>query len=323
MSTASEAAPLLRSPGALVAVLCITSVLGMLGFSSFPALLPEFQRDWGLSNTEAGWISGIFYACYVVAVPLLVGSTDRVDPRRIYLLPFLISAAAALGYALLADGFWSALSFRALAGVGLAGGYMPGLKLLTDRVGGPRRSRYVAFYTAGFSLGTAFSFAFTGEAAAWLGWRGAFAAAALGGLVAFVLVPLLLRPATAAEMGEAQARHTLHFRPVVGNRAPMAFIPGYTGHTSELFAPRSRAAPPPPPRPASAAPRSRCIRSWDSPARSSVRSRSAPCSISPAVRPAGSPGASPSSPWARDRRRRSSPSAGSSRLLKKSLAVRD
>src|SRR5216683_3206823 len=181
MSTASEASPLLRSPGALVAVLCITSVLGMLGFSSFAALLPEFQRDWGLSNTDAGWISGIFYAGYVVAVPLLVGSTDRVDPRRIYLLSFLISAAAALGYALLADGFWSALSFRALAGVGLAGGYMPGLKLLTDRVGGPRQSRYVAFYTAGFSLGTAFSFAFTGEAAAWLGWRGAFAAAALAG----------------------------------------------------------------------------------------------------------------------------------------------
>src|SRR5216683_2861097 len=225
MSTASEASPLLRSPGALVAVLCITSVLGMLGFSSFAALLPEFQRDWGLSNTDAGWISGIFYAGYVVAVPLLVGSTDRVDPRRIYLLSFLISAAAALGYALLADGFWSALSFRALAGVGLAGGYMPGLKLLTDRVGGPRQSRYVAFYTAGFSLGTAFS--------------GAFAAAALGGLIAFVLVLLLLRPATAAEMGEAEARHTLDFRPVFGNRAAMAFILGYTGHTWELFALRS------------------------------------------------------------------------------------
>ncbi len=239
MSTASEASPLLRSPGALVAVLCITSVLGMLGFSSFAALLPEFQRDWGLSNTDAGWISGIFYAGYVVAVPLLVGSTDRVDPRRIYLLSFLISAAAALGYALLADGFWSALSFRALAGVGLAGGYMPGLKLLTDRVGGPRQSRYVAFYTAGFSLGTAFSFAFTGEAAAWLGWRGAFAAAALGGLIAFVLVLLLLRPATAAETGEAEARHTLDFRPVFGNRAAMAFILGYTGHTWELFALRS------------------------------------------------------------------------------------
>jgi MFS family permease len=232
-------AALLRSPGALVALLCLTSVLGMLGFSSFSALLPEFQRDWSLSNTEAGWISGIFYAGYVAAVPLLVGSTDRVDPRRIYLLSFLIAAAAALGYALFAQGFWSALGFRALAGVGLAGGYMPGLKLLTDRVGGPKQSRYVAFYTAGFSLGTAVSFAFTGETASWLGWRGAFVAAACGALAAFALTLVLLRPATAAEMGGGEARRTLDFRPVFRNRAAMAFILGYTGHTWELFALRS------------------------------------------------------------------------------------
>jgi MFS family permease len=232
-------AALLRSPGALVALLCLTSVLGMLGFSSFSALLPEFQRDWSLSNTEAGWISGIFYAGYVAAVPLLVGSTDRVDPRRIYLLSFLIAAAAALGYALFAQGFWSALGFRALAGVGLAGGYMPGLKLLTDRVGVQKQSRYVAFYTAGFSLGTAVSFAFTGETASWLGWRGAFVAAACGALAAFALTLVLLRPATAAEMGGGEARRTLDFRPVFRNRAAMAFILGYTGHTWELFALRS------------------------------------------------------------------------------------
>src|SRR5579863_2187212 len=77
---------LLRTPAALVTLLCVTSVLGMLGFASFSALLPEFQRAWGLNNTEAGWISGIFYAGYVAGVPLLVGSTDRIDPRRIYLL---------------------------------------------------------------------------------------------------------------------------------------------------------------------------------------------------------------------------------------------
>ncbi|HEX7969856.1 MAG TPA: MFS transporter [Stellaceae bacterium] len=239
MSTASEARPLLRSPGALVALLCVTSVLGMLGFSSFSALLPEFQRDWALSNTEAGWISGIFYGGYVAAVPLLVGSTDRIDPRRIYLISFIIGAVAALGYALFAQGFWSALLWRALAGVALAGGYMPGLKLLTDRVGGPRQSRYVAFYTAGFSLGTAFSFAFTGEMSNWLGWRGAFAAAALGAAIAFLVVLLLVPPAAPEEIVQGEERRTLDFRPVLRNRAAMAFILGYTGHTWELFALRS------------------------------------------------------------------------------------
>jgi MFS family permease len=223
-------------PGALVALLCLTSVLGMLGFSSFSALLPEFERDWGLSNIEAGWISGIFYGGYVAAVPFLVGSTDRIDPRRIYLLSFVIAAAASLGFAFFAKGFWSAMAWRSLAGVGLAGGYMPGLKLLTDRSAGPRQSRYVAFYTGGFSLGTAASFAFTGEVAAWFGWRIAFAAAGIGCLLGLALVLWLVSPSAPAHSGE---RRALDFRPVFRNRAAMAFILGYAGHTWELFALRS------------------------------------------------------------------------------------
>ena len=222
----------------LVSLLLATSVLGMLGSSSFAALVPEFERQWGLSNTDAGWINGIFYGGYVAAVPLLVGATDRIDPRRIYLLSFVIGGAASLGYALLADGFWSALLFRALAGIGLAGGYMPGLKLMTDRVQGPRQSRYVAFYTAGFSFGTAISFAFTGELAAWFGWRAAFAAAAVGSIIALVLVLLLVRPATPDEIVPGE-RRALDFRPVFKNRPAMAFILGYSGHTWELFALRS------------------------------------------------------------------------------------
>jgi hypothetical protein len=31
----------------------------MLGIATFPALIPTFIGEWGLSNAEAGWISGI------------------------------------------------------------------------------------------------------------------------------------------------------------------------------------------------------------------------------------------------------------------------
>lgn len=226
------------STRALVGLLWLCSVLGMLGASSFSALLPEFQRLWGLSNTEAGWISGIFYGGYVAGVPVLVGVTDRVDPRRIYVLSLAIGAAASLGYALFADGFASAFLFRALAGLAVAGTYMPGLKLLTDRMGPhPRQGRYVAYYTSGFSIGIALSFAFTGEVAQWLGWRAAFAAAAAGSVIALLLVLAAVRPIPPAEIGAA--RHPLDFRPVFKNRPAMAFVWGYVGHTWELFALRS------------------------------------------------------------------------------------
>jgi MFS family permease len=224
---------------ALVALLSLASILGMLGSSSFSALLPEFQALWQLSNTEAGWISGIFYAGYVLGVPVLVGLTDRVDPRGIYLVSLVIGGAASLGYAYLADGFASAMIFRALAGLGLAGTYMPGLKLMTDRMGEhPRQGRYVAYYTSGFSLGTAISYPFTAEVAQWLGWREAFLGCAIGSALALAMVLIWVRP-MAPEPAVTSARHVLDFRPVFRNREAMAFVWGYCGHTWELFALRA------------------------------------------------------------------------------------
>ncbi|MGH6968617.1 MAG: MFS transporter [Stellaceae bacterium] len=210
-------------------------ILGMFGSSSFAALLPNFETLWRLSNTEAGWISALFFAGYVAAVPLLVGSTDQVDPRRIYLFSLLLGAAASVAYALLAQGFWSAAIIRGFAGMGLAGTYMPGLKLLTDRYDGPRQARYIAYYTAGFSFGTAFSFAFTGEVTDWLGWRATFWGAAAGSLAALALIQILVPPDPPVR-AEGAAWRRLAFRPVFKNRTAMAFVLGYAGHTFELFA---------------------------------------------------------------------------------------
>ena len=66
----------------LVALLIFTSLLTMLNSASFPALVPVLQREWGLSNTEAGIISGIFYGGYICAVPVTVSMTeDRKSTR--------------------------------------------------------------------------------------------------------------------------------------------------------------------------------------------------------------------------------------------------
>jgi hypothetical protein len=79
-------------PWQIVCVMCTAHVFSMAGFATFPALLPTLLPLWELSNTQAGWISGIFFAGYVAAVPILVTLTDRVDSRRIYLVGVAISA---------------------------------------------------------------------------------------------------------------------------------------------------------------------------------------------------------------------------------------
>lgn len=218
---------------AFVLAMCLAEILGMLSFASFQALIPTFVDAWRLSNTEAGWISGIYFAGYVGAVPLLTSITDRIDPRRVLVASLLLGGVASVGFALWAEGFWSALICRALNGIGLAGTYMPGLKALSDRIDGPRQSRYVAFYTSSFGVAASLSFVLTGWAADAFGWRWAFAVTTIGSALAIVLIFAVLPARTPAA---APATRLLDFRPVLGNRAALGYIFGYFGHNWELFA---------------------------------------------------------------------------------------
>ena len=77
-------------PVPLLVTLCLALVLSMVGFANFAVLLPEFSALWHLTSTQAGWIGGIYFVGYVAAVPLLVGLTDTVDARKIYVCGTLV-----------------------------------------------------------------------------------------------------------------------------------------------------------------------------------------------------------------------------------------
>ena len=171
-----------------VVAMCAAQACAQIGAFGVAALLPTLIPAWSLSNTEAGWISGIYYAAYTLAVPLLSSLTDRVDPKRIYLGSVALTAVAFAGFAWVATGFWSALAFRALMGVGWAGSYMPGLKALSDLPEGPQQSRAVAAHAAAVGVSGALSFGVAGAVNAWLGWQWALVPGALGAALAFVLV---------------------------------------------------------------------------------------------------------------------------------------
>ncbi len=220
----------------LILALCVAEVLTMAGVFAFPALLPTFVGEWGLSKTEAGWIAGVYFAAYAVTAPPVLALTDRIDARRVYLGGALLAMGSAAGFALFAEGFWTALLLRALAGASLAATYLPGLRVLMDRYRGPRPSRALSFYTSSFSLGTALSFLLAGEIASTFGWRIAFAATAAAALLA-AFVPLWLSPVR-PERPQAPAR-LLDFRPVLANRRALAYVLGYGVHCWELFAMRS------------------------------------------------------------------------------------
>ena len=125
------------------------------------------------------------------------------------------------GFAWTATGFWSALGFRALMGIGWAGSYMPGLKALSDLTEGPGQSRAVAAHAAAVGVSAALSFGVAGAVNAWLGWRWALVPGALGAVLAFLFV-LIGLPARAPRPSAGPRPALLDFRPVLRNRSALA-----------------------------------------------------------------------------------------------------
>jgi MFS family permease len=220
-----------NSAAGATAALSFCLVANLVALMTFPAVLPEVSADWQLSASEAGWIGGIYFAGYAMAVLFLVGATDHFDGRWIVVGSSLLGAGASFAFAELADGFGSALAVRFLGGIALAGVHMPGLVLLTERVGGSKQARSVSIYTASYALGSAGSFLVSGIVDTMFGWRATFLAAGIGPLLAIAAVGCL----PAAPSRRKPVGRFLEFRSVLANRAFMAYVLGFAGNTWEVF----------------------------------------------------------------------------------------
>src|SRR6202022_2950710 len=199
---------------AVVAAICAAEILGLAGFSIVPALLPQFIESWSLTNTQAGWLAGITSAGYMLAVIPLVSFTDRRPARQLYLAS---SALSCFGMGL-CDSLLPALGFRALAGIAMAGMYMPGLRALTHGVEGPTRARIAAWYTSSFTIGASLSFLF-GRVGMLLGWHSAFVIAGILGAVG-VLIAWVALPQGESER-EEEPQPLSDFRPVPRTRGAL------------------------------------------------------------------------------------------------------
>ena len=217
----------------------------LLGFACYAVVLTPLQEEWHLSNLESGLIASAFFFGYMLAVPLATALTDRVDARKVYLIGGLSATLGLLGMGLLAHNFWTALVFMSINGAGLAGTYMPGLKILSDRIQSGELTRHIAFYTAFFGIGTGFSYLCSGWILSALDWHYVFGIIALGPFTAFLIV-LLYIPPLAHEKWNGPIQIRLHdifpvdkWKLVLMDKKASGFIFGYTAHSLELFASRS------------------------------------------------------------------------------------
>lgn len=204
----------------------------MLTFSGYAAALPVLQQEWGLSGGQAGAVFAAQQLGYTLAVVVLSTLTDVWGVRRIYLLSSLWNGLANLAFPLLAKDFASAFALRLACGAGLAGTYMPGMRLVVERFDARGRGAAVGLYVACFSVGAALSLALAGALLPW-GWRWSFLVPAAGPLMASAIA---WRIAHDPPRGE---RARLHLRQVLHNRAAMRYVLAYAAHNWELFGMRA------------------------------------------------------------------------------------
>ncbi len=207
--------------------------LALLPSNLVAAAVPLLMAEWGAGAAAVGWVFSAYQVGYLIGVVFLLPLTDRVRTGLVVTGCAVITSAAFLAFPLLARDVWSAAALRVLAGLGLAGIYMPGVRVVAGAVPAHRRGFAVGAYVSSFYLGAAVSLWLTGALLPHLGWRGA----GLGmGSLAVLAVPIAWY---ATRVGGPPPGGRSRLDPAVA-RVPgvMRVVLGYTGHSWELYVSR-------------------------------------------------------------------------------------
>jgi MFS family permease len=198
------------------------------GFTA--AALPLLRADWGASATAIGWVFAAYQVGYVVSVLVILPLTDRVPAGKVVVACVVISSTAFVLFPFLAHDVWSAAIVRFFAGLGLAGIYMPGTRIVAAVASPARRGLIVGAYVSSFYLGGALSLWASGLLLSAMGWEQA--ALVLAGIGVLAL-PLALIGASGATVPSGQ-RASLDVG-VLREGPVTRTILAYTGHAWELY----------------------------------------------------------------------------------------
>ena len=172
---------------AALVVLC--QVAHFLTFAAIPLLLPAIREDLEISFTQAGMLAAagaLSYACAQIPAGYL---SDRYGPRRLFFIGLLGWSALSLTFGMI-HAFWLALVNQFVAGAFRALLFAPGLALLASWFPPQRRATAMSLFLFGGHTGSvllALAGPFVAER---YGWRPAFIAFALVGIVAAILYGL-------------------------------------------------------------------------------------------------------------------------------------
>ena len=188
-SPAASAALAPLAPAATRTLLVLTA-MNLLNYIDryVPSAVKDlFKTDLGLTDAETAWPLTAFVVVYMLASPLFGALSDRV-PRRVVIAAGVALWSLATAAAAFATGFWTFLFARALVGVGEAAYATLSPAWIADVYPESRRNRALTLFYVAIPLGAALGFVLGGQLGQAYGWRVAFLAVGLPGLLAALLV---------------------------------------------------------------------------------------------------------------------------------------
>jgi len=185
-----------------------------------------------MTGAQAGSISSGFQIGYAISLVFFSNLADRVSPKKVYLWSLFASGICALGFALFARGFYSAMVLYTFVGLALGGTYTTGVMLIAHEFSETSRGMAVGFFIASTSCGYAVSLALSGLALPLGGYRLSFLVTCSGPLLGWLVALLTLRHTNVPAEGRREGERFV--REVLKNREAMLLIWGYTFHNWEL-----------------------------------------------------------------------------------------
>lgn len=191
-----------QSAGFAVVVLTAMNLLNYIDRWVPSAVKPLFQEDLKLTDAQTSLPFSAFVIVYMIASPIFGSLAER--GRRPLIIAFgvaLWSLATAAGA--FATGFASFLIARALVGVGEAAYATISPTIIADRYAPDRRNRILTFFYVATPVGAALGFVLGGFIGQTWGWRAAFLAVGLPGLLVAAVALLMPDPPRGRFDGDA------------------------------------------------------------------------------------------------------------------------
>lgn len=176
-------------------LLLLTLIMGFNYADRFvlAILVQPIKAELGLSDAEIGLLTGFAFSAIYAVCALPLGALSDRRPRRIVLAVSLCVWSVAAAVCGLAQNFWQLLLARVGVGAGEAGGVPASHSMIADLFPATRRSTAMAVYSIGASGGMMAAFAFGALLEQSYGWRVAFAAVGLPGVLLALLLLLTVR----------------------------------------------------------------------------------------------------------------------------------